>query len=165
MGTGEQVTTSMNDQYYMQVSETMKNVLELSTRIDERVQISGKKQDELEKKMDAQIQATASLGGRISVLESKSDTALKEDIKNLNADVKVLRKELGDLELKAQATEEIKFLKETVRQLELKLQMVEKDSARSENRWKIALNYGMKIIWVLVVAYLLYRLGLQSPPR
>ena len=135
MANGEQqVAPRLNDQYYTQVSESLKNVLELSTRIDERVQIH------------------------------------KEEIRRLKEELKLQQEALNQLGLKIQAVEEVKALKETIkglegiiRGLELKLQSIEEHSTRSENRWKIIVDYGVKIIWVIIMAYMLYRLGLQGP--
>ena len=41
--------------YYIQVSENIKGIFDLTTRVDERVKIVMKKQDDMERKLDSQL--------------------------------------------------------------------------------------------------------------
>jgi predicted nuclease with TOPRIM domain len=58
------------DNYYREVSESIKSVFDLTSRIDERVKLLMKKQDELDRKLDERLQRYVEIDGRVRVLES-----------------------------------------------------------------------------------------------
>lgn len=123
--------------YYLQVSESIKSVFDLTTRVDERVQLMMKKQDDFERKLDERLAVSHALDGRIKVLESRigNDT---------------LSEEIGELE-------------ETVHKLEMQIAALQIASGGSEDRWKTIVTFVIQIAWVLLAAYLLTKLGLQAP--
>jgi len=131
----------LGEQYYNQVSESIKSVFELSTRIDERVQLMMKKQEDLDRKIELQITHGNSLSNRISLLESNDSRKDMESVR-----------------------EAIDELQESIHKLELQVQEVQGESGRSEDRWKGIFSFIGQIVWVLLAAYMLYRLGLQGPP-
>lgn len=123
--------------YYLQVSESIKSVFDLTTRVDERVQLMMKKQDDFERKLDERLEASHALDGRIRVLESRIGS-------------EKLSEEMGELE-------------ETVHKLEMQIAALEIASGGSEDRWKTIVTFVIQIAWVLLAAYLLTKLGLQAP--
>ena len=121
--------------YCQEVSESIKAIFDLTSRIDERVKNITKELDSLQKKSDDRIRIEANSEGRMKVLEShKSD--LESSIKELEA---------------------------AARTLELKLQQVEIKTEGHDNKWKTIISFGVQIAWVILAAYLLLKLGLQGP--
>jgi predicted nuclease with TOPRIM domain len=131
---GDKIET-LRERYITQVSESIQNLFELTTRIDERMQLMTKKQDEMDKKLESQTNTINSVGTRTSVLESKSDSRLQEQVRSLETHV---------------------------HQLDLKVQELESCSTRQEARWKTVAGYVMQIAWIILTAFLLYKLGLQG---
>jgi chromosome segregation ATPase len=140
----EQPRRVLGEQYYNQVSESIRNVFELTTRIDERVQLMMKKQEELERKIDVPVTLANAINNRVSVLESKTTTHLETAIRSLEG-------QLSDAE-------------NFIRSLESKVQNLEGDTSRSGERWKQLSGAVIQLVWVVVAAYVLYKLNLQSPP-
>jgi len=122
--------------YYSQVQESIQSIFELTTRVDERVQLMMKKQEDLEDKIDAQLKEINALAIRVTMLESRNGAAMQNDVEKM---------------------------KESFHQMELKMAGVEKSTAASENRWKTIGGFVLQILWVLLAAYLLFKLGLQAP--
>jgi hypothetical protein len=89
----------------------------------------------MDKKLESQTNTINSVGTRTSVLESKSDSRLQEQVRSLETHV---------------------------HQLDLKVQELESCSTRQEARWKTVAGYVMQIAWIILTAFLLYKLGLQG---
>lgn len=120
---------------YREVSESIKSVFDLTSRIDERVKLIMTKQDKMEGKLDERLQTLHELEGRIALIESaKKDT----------------EKQLGSLQ-------------EVVHTIELDLQAVSIQSAGHESKWKTIISFAVQIAWVILAAYLLLKLGIQAP--
>ena len=127
-------------QYYSQVQDSIKSVFELTTRVDERVQLMMKKQEDVERKIDGISSEMKELNTRVTVLESNNGKAAV-----------------------AQMATEVDRLKDNIGDMKLKIQTLESKTESSEGKWKTVLNFGLQILWVVVAAYLLYRLGIQAP--
>lgn len=114
MGPEKDNKSPVVEPYYLQVFESIHDVYELASRIDERVQSHTKKLDEIDKELD-------------------------------------------DLD------KDIDKLQDRSHQVDLKLQELESNTNRQEGRWRTIGSYVMQIIWIVITAYLLYKLGLQAP--
>ena len=128
--------THMADEYYTQVSESIKSVFELTTRVDERVQHIMKTQGDLENKLDTNIEQHRELGTRVSVLESKNGAAIAAHVEAMSKGIHAL---------------------------EMRMQKIESDNKRQAGRWKTGLNFGMNILLYILVGYLLWQMGLPTP--
>jgi len=95
-----------------------------------------KTQEGMEHKIDAMMDQQNDIDGRVKVLESKNGTLLQEDIDKLE---------------------------ENVHRLEMRIQIIEGQANRQEGRWKTTLNFCLQILWVILAAYILYKLNLQTP--
>jgi len=122
--------------YYAQVQESIQSIFELTTRVDERVQLMMKKQDNLEDKIDSQMKETNALATRVTILESRNGVQLQADLDKV---------------------------KDLMHQMELKISHLDKFSATTENRWKTIGGFTLQIVWVILAAYLLFKLGIQAP--
>lgn len=123
-----------------QVNNSIKSIVELTTRIDERVQLMMKKQEFLENKIEDHIDDANELKTDFKLLDSKSGKTLQEEVVRISDDIYSI-----DNRLKA----------------------LEKDSENKNNNIKevskTVLNFIVQIIWVIVASYLLYKLNIQSP--
>ena len=137
---GHRSSNEASGQYYSQVQDSIKSVFELTTRVDERVQLMMKKQDDVERKIDGISTEMKELNTRVTVLESNNGKALAANV----------------------ATE-VDRLKDIIGDMKLKMQTLESRTDSSEGKWKTVLYFGLQILWVVVAAYLLYRLGIQAP--
>ena len=126
----------MSDEYYTQVSESIRSVLELTTRVDERVAYLIKQQDEVESKLDDHIENHRELNTRVRILESQNGEAIKKHVQDLNRNI---------------------------HEIEMKIRMIEKDSQRNEGRWKIIANFVLNVFLYILVGYLLWKIGIQDP--
>lgn len=130
----ERSTSSSNSNE--QVNNSIKSIIELTTRIDERVQAIMKKQDLLESKSNNQSDTLHTLNTDLLLLESISGKVLQEEVKKISNDIINIKSRLKNLE---------------------------NETNVQENKWKTVVDFILKIIWILIVAYLLIKLGLQAP--
>ena len=116
--------------------DQINHIIELTTRVDERVQSLMKHQHVLENKLDGQI----------------------DDINDLNIKIKII--ETQDID---SILQEVKEIRSALHKLELKLQVLESSSTNQEARWKTIFSFSLQLVWVVLAAFLLYKLGLQAP--
>lgn len=123
-----------------QVNNSIKSIIELTTRIDERVQLVMRKQDGLEEKLENHIEFLNELKIDLKLLDSKSGRTLQEEVSRISKEINEIKNKLDN---------------------------VEKDSNNVNNNWKSVakgtLTFVVQIIWVVIAAYILYKLGIQSP--
>lgn len=123
-----------------QVNNSIKSIIELTTRIDERVQLMMRKQDIFDDKLENTIITLNELKIDLKLLDSKSGITLQEEVSRTSKEISEIKNKLDN---------------------------VEKVSNNTNNNWKeIAkgiLTFVVQIIWVVIAAYILYKLGIQSP--
>lgn len=124
-----------NRDYYLQVQESIKSIYDLTTRVDERVLLLMKKQEELERKLDEQLKSDHSLDTRVNSLERIRDERIPQ-----------LDKLKGDLH-----------------KIEIDMQAIKITQGGQEGRWKTIVSFVVQIAWVILAAWLLVKLGLQAP--
>jgi len=122
--------------YYLQVSESIKSLFDLTTRIDERVKHMQLTQQEMQSKMDAQLKVDHDMDGRLQVMESK--------VHSLNGGT----------------TDK---LKDHIRDIETEMALMNQVISKSESRWGKIIKVVVQLGWIIVVAWALTRLGLQAP--
>ena len=120
--------------YYLEVSKSIKSVYDLTARIVERVKLLMSKQDDTQRKLDEHMTRVSDLDGRIMVIESKNGEA---------------------------AIKQLGMLRDDFHKLEGRIQVVEISSAGNEGKWKIIIDFGVKILWIIVGSYALLKLGLN----
>ena len=122
--------------YYLQVSESIKSLFDLTTRIDERVKHMQITQQEMQTKMDSQLKADYDMDGRLQVIESK--------VHSLNGS----------------SSDEIK---DRIRCMETEMALLKQVVSKSESRWEKIVKVIVQLGWIVVAAYVLTQLGLQAP--
>lgn len=122
----------------MDVKRSIDSIFELTTRVDERVQGIMKQQNTLEAQIDRQTDIVNGIKERVKVLESHLIDTIQDH-------------------------RETSENKENTHNLDLRVSAVEKSAINQEQRWKSIFSFGIQLIWVILAAYLLYKLGIQSP--
>ena len=100
------------------------------------------------------------------------DRILKEKITSIENSIKGLEKDITLKDAKISVIDgKIKDLKESinsifdkVQKFEIKMEAIHIRTTDSENKWSNITDFVVKIFWVVIVSYLLYKLGIQAPP-
>lgn len=131
-----------SDDTYKELSESINNSYQLMSRIDERMQALIKKQDSLEEKIEERAEFYASTATRLSLIEDKTKTLRIES---------------------SRMHEDLSKIKDKLHEIEMHLQTLQISSQGQESKWKVIFNFGLQLAWVLLAAFLLYKLGWQAP--
>ena len=154
----------VGEQYFLQVSESIKDLFELSTRIDERVQAIMKKQDETDNKLESMNESIGKMSSRISVLEAKTPELYKKDIGTLFDRIHENNIHLENLKNKSDTNVPIiQAVEERSHRNTADIQQLKGQTQENEGRWKSAFGFVIQIVWVILAAYLLFKLGIQAP--
>lgn len=134
-------------QILSQTAESIQKLYDLSTRIDERVKAIQEDQKGLEQSLSVVQHAHTEIMKKVAVLEAK-DTLTASDINSaLESKFHVVQNEL----------------KKELTELEKRVIAVEAASGQNKDRWNRIFTFIIQIIWVLLAAWLLMKLGLQAP--
>lgn len=123
-------------QILAQASDNIQKLFELSTRIDERVKSIQSHQSSLDEKIKELVVSHQLSMQKIAVLESK--------------DSKILDSKISECE------------KQTT-SIERRLLNVESSSGQNQDRWNKIMTFVIQLVWVILAAWLLTKLNLQSP--
>lgn len=125
------------DQFFAQVSESIKDLHDLTTRVDERVKHLIEKQSDMEEKMSR----IDGLSERMAVLESKTEAVqhMSSSIANIEQTNLMDDKRLTALETSTQTM---------------------------QGRWQKITSFILQLVWAVVACYVIYKLGLSDsmPP-
>jgi hypothetical protein len=116
-----------------QISANIRKLFDLSTRIDERIKSIQIQQEQLEKRVDEEFKDQIKVGQQIAVLESH------------------------DYELK------IDSCQKQMLEIDKRLILLEQESGAHSEKWKGVAAFFIQLVWVILAAYLLTKLNLQSP--
>jgi chromosome segregation ATPase len=120
-----------NKNIHVELSE----ILDLISRIDERVKILSRKEELLQPKCEAHTKELTNSTNKIISL----DYAQKETNKNIN------------------------ILKEQINEINLILQELKIETTRQESKWKNIMSFAIQLMWVILASYLLMKTGIQAP--
>ncbi len=129
-------------QILSQTSENIQKLFDLSTRIDERVKAIRDKQDDLDERLTDITKGHQEVMQKIAVLESKDG-----GVGAVSAKLEEVQKEVNH-----------KLI-----EIDKRLSMVESKTNTSHDRWNKIFTFTIQIIWVVLAAYLLMKLGIQAP--
>lgn len=120
----------------------METLLDMISRIDERVKLIQEKQNDLEDRFDEAMAVRQEKLQKLAVLEAKvaDEEALRENIHNCQGNCKA-----------------------SFYQMDKRVSSLETDSGRSEDRWNKIFGFIIQLVWVLLAAWLLLKLNLQAP--
>lgn len=123
-------------QILTQASENIQKLFELSTRIDERVKSIQAKQAEQDARLETVNRLQNETVQRVIVLESRNNTGIYAEVSSH-----------GD----------------KLNELNMRLAALETTSKGNEGRWQTIWGFGIQLIWIVLAAYLLFKLGLNPP--
>jgi uncharacterized protein YoxC len=131
------MTDGTQDQFIAQVSESIKDLHDLTTRVDERVKHIIEKQSDLEQKMNK----IDNLSERMAVIESKVSI------------VDYVGETISDIE-------------QTNMMDDKRLTALEASHQTLQGRWQKISSFVLQLIWAVVACYIIYKLGLSDsmPP-
>lgn len=95
-----------------------------------------------------------------------------ESLVELQKRIITLQKRIKDLEscnnefntkFKILENKNIDKIYEDNHKLEVRVQALEIAQGGNERKWNAIINFGFQLIWVVMAAYILYKLGLQAP--
>ena len=129
-------------QILSQTSENIQKLFDLSTRIDERVKAIRDKQDDLDDRLSEIIKTHHEVMQKIAVLESKDGG-------------------IGAVSVKLDEVQ--REVKSELIEIDKRLALVESKTNTNQDRWNKIFTFAIQIIWVILAAYLLMKLGIQAP--
>jgi len=121
-------------QILSQTSDNIQKLFDLSTRIDERVKSIQNKQQDMNSRIDAVVASYNELNQAVAILKSSADSSNIEECKRQIVDI------------------------------DKRLTNIEHRSEGMENRWTGIFKFIVQIIWLVVGAWILFKLGLAPPP-
>lgn len=153
---------------YNQVAESVININDTVTRIDERLEIFIEKLSKLENKIEHHVEtcptkcAFADLFARTKVLESRNGTALKQEMKEamkeLITEYKIRTSELKD---------QVSILEKEITSMKLTTQSISHTAEGSAKNWKTVgwfiMNITAPVIYIVIGALLLHWWDIQTP--
>lgn len=96
----------------------------------------------------------------------------EENIEKCQEKIKILIKKIDKLEEKQNQLEtcikiveakNFEKLSDNVHELDVRIKSVEIYQKDQDQNWKSIINFVVQIIWVIMAAYILFKLGLQPP--
>lgn len=124
-------------QILAQTSENIQKLFDLSTRIDERVKSIQHSQQDMDSRIEGLLESHTGMLQRLAVLESKNGTHLQGEINELE---------------------------KTLNSIDKRLSAVEHTSSGNEDRWKTIFNFIIQLVWIVIAAWVLFKLNLNPPP-
>jgi hypothetical protein len=132
----------MEDKFYCEVSDSMKMMYDLTSRIDERVKNLVETYSDLNDRIDKLIERQESITSRISILENKN--GVYKDISVLTADVKELQQGM-----------------KLFNQLQQKVAVMEVLTLNYTDKWKNLISIAFNIIVIVIGGIILWKLGIR----
>lgn len=123
-------------QILTQASENIQKLFDLSTRIDERVKAIQAKQTEQDARLENLTKAQNEIAQRVIVLESRNNTAIYAEVSTHGEKLNAIDKRLMQLET---------------------------TSKGNEGRWSTIWGFAIQLLWIVMAAYVLFKLGLNPP--
>lgn len=106
------------------------------------------------------IELTTRVDERVKAI---SETHL--DVQNqLDEQLDLINVLIGKTQVIESQLDDVKNVKQSIRGIELQLNLLENNNTNQEHRWKAIFGFSVQLIWVLIASYILYKLGIQSPP-
>ena len=116
-----------------QIFENIQKLFDLSTRIDERIKSIQIQQEHLYNRIDNTVKNYIEVVQKIAVLESNDNES------------------------------QIDLYHNQIIEIDKRLLLLEEQSGTHNERWKGVATFVIQLVWVILAAYLLTKLNLQSP--
>lgn len=148
---------------YNQMTDSIKSVFDLTSRIDERVKRLVERQNDADIRYDKVLELLQQLVNRVAILESKDIS--KVDINEINKRVAIMesfeaKHDVEDIGAK----HGIEDIKQKIHTLDLRVEAINMRTVTQEGRWAKLFDLVFKLTIMLIGGYLLFRFGWQAPP-
>jgi chromosome segregation ATPase len=130
----------MDDPFYKEVSESLKLVFDLTSRIDERMKILIESNNDYKEKIEKLSVQHGEAIMRISILENKASS-----------------KELDSVKVEA----DLEKVEEKMIHLTDRMSDVEKDIKSHSNKWSSMVDFIFKVGVIVIGGIILWKLGLK----
>lgn len=154
MPTREPRTTEV--QIDTQLTETIRQLHEVSSRIDERIKHLIEKQNSLADKVENIINHVNDGKTRLTVLEKSGIDDVRDDLEDLDKKMAILEKQLNN-----GIRSDVDDLKVTVKALELSNEHHTSFRTKGEQRLNWWFDVLWKSIWTIAGAFILYKMGIK----
>jgi len=147
----------------------IKMVLDISSRVDERVKMIQLTQQELSIRLHQLVSDCSNITARVSVLESKNGNrlhAFEEEIREIQTRIERIDL-IGTSTFKVNIDETYKTLELLDEKSNVLIARINKLEEHNEGWRSKTQHYGHLLvqgIWVVIVCYVLYKLGINTPP-
>lgn len=128
----------MEENFYKEVSDSLKLVFDTTSRIDERIKVLIEKNNESKDKIEKLYDQQVTLFNRITILENKNNTQVINDLKN-----------------------EVNIIDGRVEHLSERLVYIEKEVHQSNSKWANIVDFVFKLATVVVGGIILWKLGVK----
>jgi hypothetical protein len=112
--------------------------------MDERIKIIMEQQSNAEKKFTQFIELQQTMLSRVVVLESKNGHKIEKEMEKIE--------------------KEIEKVEEKIKTIDHETQILKMNSQSNMNIWKQIGDFAVKILWVVVACWLVWKLGLSTLP-
>jgi chromosome segregation ATPase len=128
----------MEEKFYKEVNDSLKDVFDITSRIDERIKVLVENHNEAKEKIEKLCDQQIIMLNRLTILENKNGTKAMHDLKN----------DFDALEIK-------------VTDISERLLHVEKDMAQTTGRWASIIDFVFKVGVMVIGAIILWKLGIK----
>lgn len=149
----------ITEQFYSQVSESIKLVCDLTSRTDERIKILMERLAENEDRIARLLELLNTWQSRVLILESKDMSSLKIEVHDIDRRLSVVENSGTNF-----AKTEIEALKIKMQSVEFEINKLSSNSEYNANKYNKIIDFIMRLIVPVLLGYILWRLGLQAPP-
>lgn len=140
-----------------QTTDSIQKLFDITTRIDERVKTCIDRCHILEEKIQEIVEVNFGIKESLAVLKSQDSYGVLGDV---NSDIHKLQNKLDHLE---QTSEGFRNINVDVHELQNKLSHLEQTSEGFKSNWDAIVKFIVQIIWLVVGAWILFKLGLAPP--
>lgn len=132
----------MDDFSYKELSNSLKSVSDVTTRIDERVKVLVEDNNVFKVRFERVAEIQSALVVRLGIIESS------HDVSNLKKDIIALQ-------------EKIEYLSGKSIKIEQDISQMEKSIGQQDNKWANVVDFLYKVATVVIGAIILWKLGIK----
>lgn len=142
--------------------EEIKQIIDITSRVDERVKMIAESQHQINNRLNHFIDEHNSLVSRVHVIESKNGHKTQELITTL--DEKLMKSATRIEILETVGSQKSQKIAGEFDLLKIRVKELEDHRQGLSDRAKTIINYIWQGAFLIIMGYVLYRLGLPTPP-
>ena len=149
-----------------QLAEELKLVLDITSRVDERIKMLVEYQTSVNHRLEKLSSDYNELLNKINVVESSNDRRIRDAIESVNQKISKIEILLENMNRMGSNKTQL-FIEETRKDIDLLRNKIEKLTEYETDRMqkiKSFLGLVVQAVWIIIVCYLLYKFGLNAPP-